>query len=346
MGDNVFYAQGYSNNAIPYTNGLPVNGQFTSSAGHHFYLAPYNGNNDLRLIALQSGTLTFAIANQRSYDSLYVIATGGTNSPIVSYTVHFTDATTATGQFLVLDWFCNNCTPYAIRDLGRIQLPGGNLNGNQFAIRENLINIALSDRVKLISSIDFSVIAGESGVANIFGITGFATAPLVPVSLEYFNARPENGKVMLQWKTAQEFKSKQFIIERAPAAQASAFVSIGRVPSSSANGALYNFTDVPAIPGTYLYRLLQEDIDGNTNVLGIRRITIGNKRSWVVQDMGASWQLISSQQLRYRLMDMNGRLLRAYSGSGNVTIPKPSARGIYQLEVETGGEFYTQKLIK
>ena len=346
-GTNIFYAQGYSSNAVPLANGLPVTGQFISSAGHHFQLAAYNGNNDLRLEALGTGTLTFAAQDQREYSNLYILATGGDNSPIVNYTIHFTDATTATGGFTVLDWFCNNCTPYAIRDVGRAQRPVGNFNGNQFAIREYPINLVLSDQAKQISSIDFSVPSGELGVANIFGVTGLASTSALPVSLEYFNARPENGRVILQWKTAQEFKNKQFIIDRATAAQPSVFLSDGKVlATSSPNGAVYTFTDVPALSGTYLYRLSQEDVDGNIKILGVRSITIGNKNTWVVQDNGINWQLISSQPLKFRLIDMNGRLLRSYSGSGNVTIPKPPVRGIYELQIQTGSQFFTQKLLK
>lgn len=342
---NVFYAQGYSNNGTAFPDGLPLNGQFTSSTGHNFQLAPYNGNNDLRLITLQSGTLTFDVPDQREYNSLYIIATGGSNSPTVDYTINFSDATTATGTIVISDWFCNNCLSYGIKDIGRANYSNGIFESNQFAIREYPINLTTADQKKQITSIGFTVTTFGTGVANIFGITGIAPAPL-PVLLNYFNAHSDNDKVMLQWETAQEFQSKQFIIERASASKPTTFVAVGNVLSNSPNGAIYNFTDVPSISGNYLYRLSQEDIDGHIKVLGIKSVTFNNKKSWVIQDMGNSWQLISSQSLQYRLIDMNGRLLKAYSGSGNVTIPKPSAHGVYQLQIETGDAIFTQKLIK
>src|SRR5450432_2912016 len=46
---DVLFQQGYSNNATPYANGLPGNRQISSPSGHHFQLASYNSNNDLRL---------------------------------------------------------------------------------------------------------------------------------------------------------------------------------------------------------------------------------------------------------------------------------------------------------
>ena len=345
---NIFYTQGYSNNSVEFTNGLPVNGQYTSSTGHMFQMAPYNSNNDLRLIANQSGTLTFDPVDQRSYSTLYVAANGGDGDVHnINYTINFSDLSTETGTISVDDWFCPGCAAYGIKDLGRAQVFSGNLNGTDFTIYEYPITIAVPDQLKQINSIDFTVPGTETAVANIFAITGTASTSGLPVSLEYFNARPENGRVVLQWKTAQEFNNKQFIIERATASQPSAFAAYGKILSSSLpTGASYTFTDVPALPGTYLYRLSQEDIDGNIKILGTRSITIGTKNSWYIQDNGTNWQLISSHPVRVRLMDMNGRLLKTYSGPGNVTISKPPLRGIYELQIQTGGEFFTQKLLK
>jgi hypothetical protein len=343
----VFYMDGYSNNGTAYTNGIPLSEQYLSSTNHSFQLAPYNANNDLRLEATQSGTLTFAAVNQRPYSVLYLAACAGDGDININYTINFSDASTESGSVFINDWFCSGCTPYGIKDLGRAQVASGTLGGTSFAIGEYPINVSVPNQAKQINSIDITVPAPQTEVANIFGITGIASTSALPVSVEYFNARSENNKVVLQWKTAQEFKNKQFIIERATAAQPSVFVTAGKVLSSSLpNGATYSFTDVSALRGTYLYRLSQQDVDGNIKILGIRSITVGNKNSWIVQDNGVNWQLISSEPLKFRLIDINGRLLRSYSGSGNVTIPKPSARGIYELQIQTGNEFFTQKLLK
>ena len=107
---NIFYTQGYSNNSVEFTNGLPVNGQYTSSTGHMFQMAPYNLNNDLRLIANQSGTLTFDPVDQRSYSTLYVAADGGDGDVHnINYTINFSDLSTETGTISVDDWFCPGC---------------------------------------------------------------------------------------------------------------------------------------------------------------------------------------------------------------------------------------------
>ena len=343
----VFFAQGYSNNSIPDSFGLPANGQFTSSAGHNFQLAPYNANNDLRLVTLQSGTLTFSAADTIRYDTLFVLGLAGAGPVFTFYTINFTDATTATGSINVDDWLCNNCTPYAIKNLRRVYRIDGSLDAvNLFAIREYPIALAVGDNVKHIKSITFSVPTGYAGVTNIMGITG-VTLAVAPVTLEYYTASLVNGKALLQWKTSQEFNNKQFIIERSTSADPSSFVEVGRVNAlSSANGSTYNFTNDPGVSGTFLYRLKQEDIDGQIKILGIKSVTFNSKAKWVVQDLGSEWRLICEQPFTYQLLDFNGRILQAASGSGSATISKPASQGIYQIQVLAGGVFSTQKLLK
>jgi hypothetical protein len=346
LSGSVFFAQGYSNNSTAYTNGLPINGQFTSSAGHNFQLAPYNENNDLRLVSLQSGTLAFAVADQIEYNTLYILATAGSGGSSVGFTINFTDATTATGTLNIDDWFCNGCTTYAIKDLSRVD-PDGDVNGpNLFALREYAITLSASDQAKQISSIDFSVPPGQPGVVNIMGITAIPTST-VPVTLEYFTARAENGKALLQWKASQEINNKKYIIERSTKAEPSNFVVVGEVQAvSSGNSSIYNFVNIPGASGLYFYRLTQEDVDGHKKIMGTKTININNGIKWVIQDLGIQWRLICEQPFIYHLLDIHGRIVQYGTASGSMIISKPSSRGIYQLVVESGGKISSQKLLK
>ncbi len=176
-------------------------------------------------------------------------------------------------------------------------------------------------------------------------ITVNATA--LPVTLQWYNAMPQNGKALLQWKTAQEFNNRQFIIERAASTSATTYTTIGnKVTTSPANGSEYSFINDPGKSGTYLYKLTQEDIDGNKKVLGIRSVNLNGKNSWLIQNLGSYWQLSCNQAFLYRIIDVQGRVLKTYSGNGSVTIDKPGAAGIYLLQLETGGDIFTQKLMK
>lgn len=168
----------------------------------------------------------------------------------------------------------------------------------------------------------------------------------LPVSLAWYHAAPNNGKALLQWKTSQEINSRAFLIERAPATQPNAFIRIGRVAgANSSNGHIYDYTDAP-LPGIYLYRLQEEDISGQIKSLGIRRVDLSGKSSWQVSDAGSYWLLSTSQECSYRLLDMQGRVLQRFKGTGTASISKPVAGGIYILQVETGGQQFSQKLIR
>jgi hypothetical protein len=43
---------------------------------------------------------------------------------------------------------------------------------------------------------------------------------------------------------------------------------------------------------------------------------------------------------------MQGRTLKYASGTGTASIDKPNSAGVYLLQLETGGELFTQKLLK
>jgi hypothetical protein len=180
-------------------------------------------------------------------------------------------------------------------------------------------------------------------MSNYITISGGA----LPVTLEWYKARRESGKALLQWKTAQELNNKQFIIDRAISTSSTTYTNVGTVAATNtANGALYNFTNDPGLKGIFLYKLTQEDINGNKKMLGIRSVNLNGKNSWMIQDLGNFWQLSCTEAFSYRLVDMQGRTLKYYSGSGIVSVYKPEAAGIYLLQLETGGELFTQKLLK
>ncbi len=347
---NVFYAQGFGEEgtAFPVGGGLPDNGSFISTAGHGFQLAPYNQKNDVRLEQTDSVRLFFSAPYQTVYDSLFILATGNLGSPNVNYTINFADSSQSQYYFNALDWYCNGCTTYAISGLSRINRVNGYIDMSyvdSFAIREYAVPLTASDKLKIIKSIDFQMPGETFGVANIFGITGYTSAPL-PVSLQFFTAKVVNGSATLEWKSSQEFNNKEYIVERASAIAPANFVQVGIVDAtSSSTGSLYHFANNPQASGTYLYRLSQVDIDGNIKILGVRSITFNSHATWQLQDLGAQWKLISNNEFIYRLIDINGNLLKEDKGSGSVIISKPLAHGIYMLQVSVNGVMSSQKVI-
>src|SRR5688572_22873723 len=75
-----------------------INSVVASTPGLSYQLAPYTGNNDLRITGTGNGTLTFT--TPRTADQIFVLGFTGSGSSTVTITVTFTDATTQvfTGQ--------------------------------------------------------------------------------------------------------------------------------------------------------------------------------------------------------------------------------------------------------
>jgi hypothetical protein len=343
---DVLFEHGYSNNTIPYANGLPGNRQISSPSGHHFQLGSYNDSNDLRLGEFDFGTIVFSDTDKIPYDSLFILATSVGGAASVNYLLLFTDNSSTSGTLTISDWTCVGCTNYAINNVSTIDRTSGTVSGTNRAIMEYAIPVPAAVAAKQVYGFLFRVDITELSVANIFAVTGIPLSAL-PVSLVYYNAQVKDGSALLQWKTAQELNNKTYVIERAGSTFPDVFVQVGTVPAtSSANGSVYSFTNTPGISGTYLYRLTQVDVDGKKEVLGIRSITINGKATWTVQDLGTQWRLTSADAFTYRLIDMNGRVLKAGTGSaGATTISKPSAMGIYVIQVFANGELSTQKVI-
>ena len=216
------------------------------------------------------------------------------------------------------------------------------ISGATFATL-NVANVYLTETYSCRLTSSYACATVANTMSNYILVNG----PALPVTLVWYYARPENGKALLQWKTAQELNNKQFIIERALSTSSTTYTQVGTVAATSvSNGATYNFINDPGLKGIFLYRLTQEDIDGNKKQLGIRSVNLSGKNSWVVQDLGTYWQLSCNEAFTYRLIDMRGRVLKLYSGKGTAFIDKPNAAGIYLLQLDTGSELFMQKLLK
>lgn len=207
----------------------------------------------------------------------------------------------------------------------------------------NASNVFLSETYSCRLTSSYSCATVANAMSNYILVNG----PGLPVTLAWYNARPENGKAVLQWKTSMELNNKQFIIERALSTSSTSYTRVGTVAATNAqNGSVYNFTNDPGLKGIFLYKLTQEDIDGTKKMVGIRSVNLSGKNSWMIQDLVNYWQLSCTQPFTYRLVDMQGRTLKYYSGTGTVSIDKPNSAGVYLLQLETGGELFTQKLLK
>ncbi|QOJ27394.1 MAG: hypothetical protein HRU80_00360 [Ignavibacteriales bacterium] len=99
-----------------------------------------------------------------------------------------------------------------------------------------------------------------------FTLGGGMDNPL-PVELVSFTAKPKNGAVQLQWKTATEVNNYGFEVERKHNNLTSAEGNWQKIGFVEGNGnsnspKSYSFMDRNATAGKYIYRLKQVDADG------------------------------------------------------------------------------------
>ncbi|HEY8689105.1 MAG TPA: SprB repeat-containing protein [Chitinophagaceae bacterium] len=268
-----------------------------------------------------SNTITMSITNNATPT---ITVTSNPAFPYNGFPVMFTSTITYGGASPGYQWYKN----------------GNTISGATLPFL-SVVNPVTTEKysVKLTSS--YSCSTSPYAMSNYIDVSS-----TLPVSLEWFETKPVSGKALLQWKMSQEINNKQFIIERTLASEPSSFKVVGNVASSSATGAVYKFTNDPGHSGIYLYRLMQEDIDGQKRSLGIRKINLNGKNSWTIQNIGSIWKLNCTQAFIYQLIDMQGRILEHNSASGNIDIPKPPCNGIYLLQLNIGGESYIQKLLK
>ncbi|WP_326982051.1 T9SS type A sorting domain-containing protein [Chryseobacterium sp. MYb264] len=171
-----------TSSSTPLTYGLPVNGlvnsAVTTTNGLSYQMAPYNGDNSLRLSStIPSGTLTFSTPTPAI--SLYLLATGGSGAATVDAVVNFSDSTSQTFTGLnISDWY--DGLNYAIRGIGRINLNNNNLeSGNNTNPRLYQIPLAIdpSNQSKNITSLTITKTSTGGSIPNIFAVSADAYSP-------------------------------------------------------------------------------------------------------------------------------------------------------------------------
>ncbi|MEO7045238.1 MAG: T9SS type A sorting domain-containing protein, partial [Ferruginibacter sp.] len=110
-----------------------------------------------------------------------------------------------------------------------------------------------------------------------FPVTGFSgfflgTAnSVLPLTLLEFKGQLQNSNISLQWLTANEVSTKEFIIERS--ANGTTFNGIGNAEAQSKDGTnTYSFTDATPFSGNNFYRLKMVDKDGKSSFSNVIKI--------------------------------------------------------------------------
>ncbi len=174
----------------------------------------------------------------------------------------------------------------------------------------------------------------------------FVCTPAPIELLDFWGEADQNG-ILLSWNTVSELNNAYFVLEREVDKQA--FSTIGTVEGSGTSTRLvnYNFLDKSPLPGYNHYRLLQVDVDGQSEVVAETIVNWGEERllsinywTWpsinqpIVTDL-----FIEGQPASISLLNIEGKVItqRIINQSGRYLIMAPVyAKGVYFLKLSDG----------
>jgi len=194
-------------------------------------------------------------------------------------------------------------------------------NSNLYADGQSWVNNGFS---QFISTIDYP-----------FTITGAAT---LPVSLISFTAQKQNNDVLLQWSTANEQQSKNFIIQYGTTGDSWKDIGTAAAAGNSNTIRNYNYIHTNPASGTNYYRLLQTDIDEKTTLSETRVVKfIDDLSAFTIMANPVRNGLVQvhvNKATVLSLYNMNGSLLwKKQLGAGLQTIDVSAyAKGLYLLK--------------
>jgi Secretion system C-terminal sorting domain len=180
----------------------------------------------------------------------------------------------------------------------------------------------------------------------------------LPATLLDFNGTGYPGYNQLQWKVSQEQNLDHYELERST--DGSVYTKVATVASLNQTAVTtYNHQDNTSLFETY-YRLKLVDIDGRftySSVVFIRKTNkknefnvMGNPFS---KEIVLKYTLSNNQKVNVQLFNTAGSLIRkeeyaATAGTGIYTISgfQQLSSGIYFLNIETGGDRQTIRLVK
>jgi hypothetical protein len=179
------------------------------------------------------------------------------------------------------------------------------------------------------------------------------SAAILPVRLTNFTAYKQSGNVNLNWKTAEEINTKQFVIERST--DGAGFTAIGNVKAiNSATGSEYEWTDNTPATINY-YRLKMIDQDGKFAYSKVVKINFGKQVDVQITPNPASTYIsiqindASVTTATIQLIDLNGRIVKQQrlnqTVSNTIISLDGISKGLYHLKIITNQQVVTEKVV-
>lgn len=187
--------------------------------------------------------------------------------------VYFNSLTTD-GGYTYLTFYSVDFGPQAVPWVGGVSIPFfsvpiNNTGGACVDLELVIDQWQVEENIRWYISLD-GYVSNNFGAPFVAGQTTVPACPpvVLPVTLLWFTAKEEDGVNVLQWATGSEVNSDYFRVDRST--DLVQWQAVGKVPSGAM---LYSLTDRGHKEGTNYYRLVQVDMDGTAEVLGIEAVT-------------------------------------------------------------------------
>jgi hypothetical protein len=190
------------------------------------------------------------------------------------------------------------------------------------------------------------------------------SSPLPAKLLEFTAQKSAVSNVLLTWKTGTETDVARYEIELARGnaeLQAGNFVKIGEVNSlgNTTNERTYTFVDAETEKfGPRYYRLKIVNTDGSFNYSPVRSVVFDEPAVWQIYPNPSTglfslvYQLNNQEEIRARVLDAKGSLVREYRKTANGFLQKLNVdltakpAGVYLLQIDAAGKKQSFKLYK
>ncbi|MGI4873509.1 MAG: choice-of-anchor Q domain-containing protein [Janthinobacterium lividum] len=205
--NNTLMVLGYNNGSATATAGLPVNGRLNSSsvAGLAYQLAPYSGNNSLRMQSTGAYP-ALVLSTPVAASKIYLAASGGDGGSAMTVTVTFDDNTTqAFTGVAVADWYdYSSSTTYLVAGLGRVGRSSNTLqypSNNNPRIYELALAISAANQSKKVVSLTCNK-TNSNGTINVTAVSVARTCTTNSYTRLYVNAANATPGTGGTWATA------------------------------------------------------------------------------------------------------------------------------------------------
>lgn len=175
--------------------------------------------------------------------------------------------------------------------------------------------------------------SGYTGSFSPFGV--MESGGTLPVSWLSFTAVRNQQTVQLQWQTATEQNTKDFVVQHSSGN--SSWASIGTVTAAgnSQNVSSYNYTHVQPVEGSNYYRLVQRDADGKQSL----------SKTVAVQFITAARMQVYPTPVTGGVLFVKlpaDAVIRIYSSTGSLVLEQKGKAGLQQLQLSqlSKGSYY------